>query len=109
MKVAHHVHRRQVGQGIVGVGAQDLVIEAQYVVADHQVGLTQGSDEVAHLLLGVIAVDVLGRVIGHGNRQAHAANVAPTSHFVGEVLGLYVKSDDIAHTVSFFVETLRVF
>ena len=80
---------------LVGVAAEHLVVETLDVVADHQIGRVQQTDELVDVvfrvnqeLVGVIA-------IGDPDRDLEPVHLAPAPDLVEGALGLEVENDDL--------------
>ena len=75
---------------------EHLVVEADVVEADDQIGTFELLDERGSLVLGVDAVLVQHRAEGTGHRDAHLVLVAPATDVIGRAACFQVEINDVS-------------
>ena len=77
------------------VSHQNLVVEIDVVVANHQVSTAQLVDEGIDILLSKYPVIASSRALRHPDRHSHVTLLVPTAYIPGGALCFEVKVDEI--------------
>jgi hypothetical protein len=95
LKFDEHIQGGGLAQVEDGVAVKDLVVEAEIVKTDHEIGPKQFGDELVDLFFAVDFVIAASSAVGHADAHAHVADVIPAAYFVGGLLRFQIKVDNI--------------
>ena len=97
VKFDEEIEGGELGEVEDGVAVEDLVIEADMVEADDEVGAAEFLDEVVDLRFPVDAVAAADGAEGDPETEAHVTDLVPAADLLGGLLGFEVEVDDVLH------------